>query len=149
MKSFSDTELLDLMNQVGASSIDEAQERLRLIREEKQLLEAANLAVPLVPIFKEIKPRSPAAVRAQKYYERKRARQGKPYIPAAIRALGREEAERLGFKRWNCDVQPPAVQPPVGKPSSWMDSLTKEERKRLVRNRLVKGLPKHFRRAKR
>lgn len=149
MKSFSDTELLDLMKQVGASSVDEAQERLRLIREEKELFEAASLDVPLVPVFKETKERSPAAKRAQRYYERKRARQGKPYIPAAIRALGREEAERLGYSRWNCDVSPPAVQPPADERPTWLDSLSKEERKQLVRNRLVKGLPKHFRREQR
>lgn len=40
------------------------------------------------------------AIRSKRYYIRKRFSQGKPYIPARIRALGKEKARELGYRTW-------------------------------------------------
>lgn len=38
--------------------------------------------------------------RSKRYYIRKRLNEGKPYIPARIRALGKKRARELGFIDW-------------------------------------------------
>lgn len=45
-------------------------------------------------------PLSKGAKRSKRYYIKKRFNQGKPYIPARIRALGRVKARSLGYKNW-------------------------------------------------
>lgn len=40
------------------------------------------------------------AIRSKRYYIRKRFSQGKPYIPARVRALGKEKARELGYRTW-------------------------------------------------
>ncbi len=45
-------------------------------------------------------PLSNKAKRSKRYYIRNRIEKGKPYIPARIRALGKERARSLGYKNW-------------------------------------------------
>ena len=45
-------------------------------------------------------PLSSKAKRSKRYYIRNRIEKGKPYIPARIRALGKERARALGYKNW-------------------------------------------------
>ncbi|KKN40831.1 hypothetical protein LCGC14_0729730 [marine sediment metagenome] len=40
------------------------------------------------------------AKRSKRYYIRQRIEQGKPYIPAKVRALGKKRAKELGYRDW-------------------------------------------------
>ncbi len=51
------------------------------------------------------------AKRAKRYYIRKRIERGKPYIPAHIRAQGKEVARKLGYSKWEVRVQDPDAMP--------------------------------------
>ena len=112
----------DLINRFGGKTLKEAQERQRLFLQEKKNMKQAGEDYAF-----QSKTRSNAAIRANRWYKKKRAAQDKPYIPMSIRILGKKKARELGYKKWSEHEDPIDTS---GEPH-WMQGLTSEERLRL------------------
>ncbi|KKM91516.1 hypothetical protein LCGC14_1227820, partial [marine sediment metagenome] len=84
-----------------------------VVEEEEEALAVPTPLAPFIPknldqifreqgLLKQIENRelSGKAKRSKRYYIRQRIGQGKPYIPAKVRALGKKRAKELGYRDW-------------------------------------------------
>lgn len=95
------TEIIDMNSENGVKDIDSPMSTLEI----EKVLEDMNLS-PITHQLKKPGSRDSTAAeghrrRNKRKYIRQRLREGKPYIPATIRALGREGAASMGYTNWS------------------------------------------------
>ncbi len=89
-----------------------------LINDVDKLLEKLDLVSSRVPLSM-----SKKAKKRRRYYIRRREREGKPYIPASVRALGKETAKSLGHEKWEVRLPPSLEEQTVYPPDRTVERL--------------------------
>jgi len=100
------------------ANIEETEKPINLLSDVDKLLDKLGLLSPRVPLSM-----SKKAIRRRKYYIRKREKEGKPYIPASTRALGKEAARNLGHKKWEVRLPPSLEEQTIHLPDRTIDKL--------------------------